>query len=133
MSIIMILVLALSAGEIEEIILEQYERSQVLRVIPPSHPAAEYEWRIEPRNADDLRGLEVVGDKVLAALGTPTNTPWEHRFPRLSERDATGNPAVIAKKANVGCFLTMDTETQEARFLVFDPERIPTYSEEGSE
>jgi len=75
MSVVMILVLALSAGEIEEIILERYERSQVLRVIPPGHPAAEYEWRIEPRNADDIRGLEVVGDKVLAALGTPTNTP----------------------------------------------------------
>jgi len=40
---------------------------------------------------------------------------------------------VIAKKANVGYFLTMDTETQEVRFLVFDPERIPTYSEEDSE
>lgn len=126
MSVVLILALALSAGQIEKIIVDHYPDHEVFQVIPPSHPSVDYEWRIE--GLDFSRGIYVnfVGEQILKALGTSEDAKWERGGLWFVGRDPwddpTGMPEFMAKKDNVG--VSWDLETREGRIVVFDPEKM---------
>ena len=123
MSAVLALALALSAVQVEEIIVDDFHPSQVFQVIPSSHPAVAYEWRIE--GVEDFRGLYLayVGEQILKALGTSTDTRWKWGGLWFVGRDPWEDPTdmqeMMGKKSNVG--FVWDLETREGRLFVFDP------------
>jgi hypothetical protein len=118
------LALALSAGQVEETILQRFEPSAVTRLAPAGHPAVAYEWRIE--GVERPYELEAVGERILSALGTTTSAPWEREPKDLLERYTPKNPVIqfmMGAKDNVG--YSWDRAKLEGRIVVFDPARIP--------
>ena len=124
MSAVLALALALSAAQVEEIIVEDFHPSQVFQVIPSSHPAVAYEWQIEE-----------VGERILKALGTSTDTKWKWGGLWFVGRDAwedpTGMQEMMGKKSNVG--FVWDLETREGRLFVFDPEKMADYMQQPAD
>jgi hypothetical protein len=135
MNIVLALALALSAAQVEEIIVHDFHPSQVFQVVPPSHPAVAYEWRIE--GVGERRGLYLahVGEQILKALGTSRDTKWKWGGLMFEGRDPweelTDMAEMMGKKSNVG--FVWDLETQEGRLFVFDPETMADYMNEPAD
>ena len=140
MSIVVVLSLALSASQVEEIIVDQFPEYEVQQVIPTSHKAVEYEWRIEGWEPEVFgreatpRELAAIGNRILDALGTRTSySEWDFfglLNPELDAEELMKHRILLrGKRDNVAFEWSASDGSPALRILVFDPAMISPYSE----
>lgn len=145
MTTVLVLALALSAFQVEYIIWAHYPGSDIQQVSPTSHPAVEYEWRIEgwePKvfgSEETSNEVSAMGNRILDALGTSTtDSEWDFfgRLVPITEMNIEQFEEMMkqlilvrGKRDNVAFEWSVPEDVPVLRILVFDPAMISLYSE----